>query len=111
MHLYELFKDFCHSGPKIITRAPDKRTGKVYSTIYFLTRSLPCFNELYNLFYVNGVKVVPQNIAELITPLGLAFWICDDGCFQKSHNIVILCTDSFPLEQVTLLIDVLNPRR
>jgi len=32
-YLYDLFKDFCPSGPTIQIHAPDKRTGKVYSAI------------------------------------------------------------------------------
>ena len=31
------------------------------------------------MFYVSNVKVVPNNIYELLTPRGLAFWIMDDG--------------------------------
>jgi len=78
-HLYEKFKELCPSGPKIQNPKPDTRTGKVYSVIYFRTSALPCFIELYNLFYHGGEKVVPLNIGELLTPLGLAYWICDDG--------------------------------
>lgn len=44
-HLYDLFKDYCSSEPKITDRQPDKRTGKVYTRIQFVTNSLPCFNE------------------------------------------------------------------
>lgn len=31
------------------------------------------------MFYVLNVKKVPENIYELLTPRGLAFWIMDDG--------------------------------
>lgn len=40
---------------------------------------LPCFNYLWELFYADNVKVVPQNIGELLTSSALAFWIMDDG--------------------------------
>jgi len=43
---------------------------------------LPCFNVFKNLFYNLNVKIVPQNIYELLTPRGLAFWIMDDGSRQ-----------------------------
>ena len=65
--------------PKITNRLPDKRTGKIYSRISFNTYSLPCFNEFYNLFYSEGKKVVPVNILELLSPLSVAYWLCDDG--------------------------------
>jgi len=69
-HLYKLYSSFCSMVPKTSSRAPDKRTGLIYSTIRFKTLSLPCFNEFYDLFYPNGQKVVPLNIADLLTPLG-----------------------------------------
>jgi hypothetical protein len=36
------------------------------------TRSLPCFTELLVLFYVNGVKVIPEDIYNLLSPVALA---------------------------------------
>lgn len=73
MHLYELFINFTTRPPVIANSSPDKRTGKVYRSLHFKTLSLPCFNELYELFYINGKKVVPLNIGELLTPLGLCY--------------------------------------
>ncbi len=67
-HLYDLFKSYCLSAPKTTNRLPDKRTGKIYTRVTFKTRSLPCFNELYDLFYPEGKKVIPSNIDELLTP-------------------------------------------
>lgn len=102
-HLYDLFKSYCQSVPKTSRRLPDKKTGNVYTRIQFLTYSLPCFTEFYNLFYVEGKKVVPVNIFDLLTPLGLAYWIADDGCFCKRDRRMILATNSFTLVEVNLL--------
>ncbi len=110
LHLYNLFQSYCPQGPIIKNPMPDKRTGKVYSTMYFNTYSLFCFNDLYNLFYPLGKKVIPLNIAELLTPLGLCYWICDDGCFDKTNRAVILCTESFTIEEVNLLASVLTDK-
>lgn len=107
-HLYNLFRSFCNMVPKTSTRAPDKRTGVSYGYKRFNTLSLPCFNEFYELFYVEGKKVVPQNIFDLLTPLGLAYWLADDGTFDKGNRSVRLCTHSFSLEEVNLLINVLE---
>jgi hypothetical protein len=46
----------------------------------------------------------------LVNPLSLAYWLCDDGSFSKSTHIVILCTESFTLEEVTLLANTLNTK-
>nr|QWC53690.1 LAGLIDADG homing endonuclease [Rhizoctonia solani] len=109
-HLYNLFQSFCTQAPKVNTRLPDKRTGEIYSNIYFNTYSLPCFKELYSLFYLEGKKVIPSNIADLLTPMGLAYWIADDGCWNKDCKYVVLCTDSFLLTEVELLISALNDK-
>jgi len=108
-HLFDLFQNFCSSVPKTCNPAVDGRTGKVYPFVYFKTYSLFCFTELYELFYTaSGKKLVPLNIGELLTPIGLAYWIADDGCFCKSSQRVILCTESFTLKEVNLLMEALN---
>jgi hypothetical protein len=43
LHLYELFKIYCPSGPNLRIGTPDKRTGKVYSATYFTPRSCSVF--------------------------------------------------------------------
>lgn len=40
---------------------------------------LPGFNEFRDKFYQLNVKIVPDNINELLTPIGLAFLLMDDG--------------------------------
>jgi hypothetical protein len=42
-HLYDLFQDYCNSGPKKQEHL-NKNTNKSSSTLYFQTYSLPCFN-------------------------------------------------------------------
>lgn len=106
LHLYELFKDFCNSSPKYLDLKSDKRTGKVYSRIRFRTYSLPCFNYYHELFYVNGIKIIPLNIGELLTPVGLAYWAMDDG--YKGSSGFTFCTDSYTLSEVQLLVKVLK---
>ncbi len=42
--LYELFKEYTLTSPKATNRKPDQRTGKIYNSLNFKTRMLPCFN-------------------------------------------------------------------
>jgi hypothetical protein len=107
-HLYELFKNYCSSAPKLKIEAADARTGKVYTAIYFNTYCLPCFKTIYNLFYLDRKKIIPSNIGELITPLGLAYWLCDDGGWDK--NSTRLHTNSYTLDEVNLLVQALNDK-
>lgn len=108
LHLYDLFKMYCSAEPKVNNHSPHKLTGKSYTSVKFETRSLPCFNELFELFYTTGGKIVPANIAELLTPLALCYWICDDGTFDKSRQAVKIHTEGFTFEEVKLLTKVLN---
>jgi LAGLIDADG DNA endonuclease family len=41
--------------------------------------SLPCLNIYREWFYPQGIKIVPTNIADHLTPLGLAHWFMQDG--------------------------------
>ena len=77
----------------------------------FRTISHPELTEIGKLFYRNRIKVVPKEIASLLTPLGLAVWFMDDG------NAVIrrgkLCgynlnTQSFAKEENELLAEVFS---
>jgi hypothetical protein len=72
-HLYDLFKGYCSSEPKISEQKPHSVTGKVYTRVRFNTNCLPCFNEMYYLFYPEGKKIIPLNIGELLTAQGLAY--------------------------------------
>lgn len=84
-HILELFKPYLSKDfnlkEKIFT---DKRTNKIYSSVNFATLTLPCFNHYKNLFYnSNNLKIVPNTIQNLLTPIGLAYWIMDDGSIQN----------------------------
>ena len=80
--LFEIFSQFCSTPPRSYTYL-DSRTFRNYSSLTLRTRSLPLFTEYYNLFYFYGVKVIPNNIGDLLTPLGLAHWIMQDGSYHK----------------------------
>ena len=66
---------------------------------------MPCLNEINLLFYPNGIKLVPYNIYELLTPVALAHLVMGDG--KKTPFGLILCTDSYSVEDVVKLMNVL----
>ena len=106
-YLYDLFEPFVGTEPKSTNRKPDKRTGLTYDSLIFKTLALPCFNEYHELFYPNGVKIIPNNISDYLTEVSLAFWIMDDGG-KTTHGDLLLHTNSYTLEEVELLVSVLN---
>lgn len=94
---------YCSSFPRYISRV---RWGVKNTTIVFTTRSLPCMEEFYNLFYLKGKKVIPENIYHLLTPEALAHLIMGDGSARLEGGLVI-CTDSFSMFEVVRIINVL----
>ena len=54
---------------------------------------------------MDGVKCVPKNIGEFLTPLALAIWIMDDG--GRVGKGLKFATNSFSYEDCLLLSNVL----
>nr|QBM09642.1 hypothetical protein [Dactylella sp.] len=107
-YLYNLFKPLVATPPAVIERKKDKRTGLAYKSIYFKTLSFPCLNEFHALFYNNNIKVIPSNLEDLLTPIGLAHFIMGDGYYDTVKQTIYLCTENYSLSEVNLLISVLN---
>ena len=82
--------------------------GNRHISLYFYSIALPALNEIYEMFYQGGRKVVPKNIAKFMDFGILAIWIMDDG-FRKGEGLR-LCTDSFSKEDVELLIEALKEK-
>ena len=73
-YVLSFFMPFCVNDYKpFACEVVNNRTKKIYSAISFTTMQLPCFNVFRELFYLSNVKVVPNNIYDLLTPRGLAF--------------------------------------
>jgi ubiquinol-cytochrome c reductase cytochrome b subunit len=90
--------------PKTTTRL--SKGGKIIKVIRFHTRTYTSFNWIHDLWYSNGIKLVPKNIANYLTPLALAIWIMDNG--TKSSKGLKLSTNSFTFQDCQLLSQVLH---
>lgn len=101
-YTFFILSHYCNSLPSYRTRT---RLGKNLNSYVFSTRGLPCFTELYSLFYENKVKRVPENIYELLTPVALLHFVIGDGSWQRSG--LIICTDSYTIQDVVRLVNVL----
>ena len=107
LHLYEIFQKYV-SSPPTVTSIVDKNSGKIRYNLSFATLALPCFNELYEKFYVDGKKLVPNDISDLLSEVSLAYWIMDDGTFTGSG--LKLSTDAFSDRDLDLLIKALDKK-
>ena len=89
----------------------DKSSGQEFEAFQFATFNLPYFTELHHQWnpVVDGkrVKVLPSNIASLITPRALAHWLSGDGSYCKSTGRITISTDSFTAVEVDTLRSVL----
>jgi len=105
--VFDIFKPYCTQNLKSYYKFwEDKKTKQIYESLSFATMALPCFNKYREIFYLNNTKVVPSNIFNLLTNIGLAYWIMDDG--SKHGKGLHLNVYAFSIEDVNRLIDTLK---
>lgn len=110
----DIYGKYSISNVKPYSRVLDS-SDKVIVQYRFSTKSLPVFTELHNIWYKYNtitnkfVKIVPLNIIEIFTEISLAYWIMDDGYFDKygRAQTIILCTENFTKQECELLQKVL----
>ncbi len=81
------------SGPKKVIRF-EKRDNRVTKSYRFWTRQY--FRKWREIFYRDNCKIYPKDLTKWITPLSIAIWHMDDGCYSKGN--CIFSTESFDLE-------------
>jgi len=107
--VFDLFASFMTPETKlsgIVVKPIKSYKGESYTKVTLNTMGLPCFNYLHSIFYVGGVKCVPEDIINLLTPCGLAHWIMGDG--SKQGHGVHLSVYAFSSLDVALLIAALT---
>lgn len=89
----------------------DKRSGNLIHSSWFLTKSIIELNSYYANWYLNKIKIVPNNL-QLNSEI-MAIWLCDDGNISirgKYRFEIRLFTNSFTKDEVLFLIDLLQNR-
>lgn len=102
---WDVFIHLIHYVASMPSGGKQMLNGKAYYNTTLNTRSYPVFLFLYDLFYLNGVKIVSPEIFHFFTPVSLAYWIMSDGV--SSRYGLTLCTDSFTIQKIVLLINIL----
>lgn len=105
LFVFNILSHYCSSYPYLVS---SKRDNVRSYGLEFFTRSLPCFTKIYFLFYKDSIKVIPENIYDLLTPPALSHWVMGDGV-ARPYGLQ-LCTDSFSLVGVVRLMNVLIVR-
>ena len=114
--MYFILENYITPGSPGFSQFFDKRYEQTYSSLLLLTNAVS--KDILNLDYLKdlfykwdvdkqkSIKIIPHNIADLLSPIALAFWICDDGHFY--HNGVFLNTQSFGEDGVKFLMEALK---
>ena len=77
-------------------------SDKKYQTYHLYTSSSPELTEYYNKYYPAGVKILADSL-ELLEPLGLSIWFCDDGCLRQGTHETELATENYSFAENTLI--------
>lgn len=97
--------------PSLIVKSDSRIENRFNYKVSLFT--FTSFNWIYDSFYrtANGktIKIVPNYIADYLTPLGLAHWIMQDGSYQKGQG-VYLATNSFTYEECQFLANILTKK-
>lgn len=95
---------YCKPEFSTITKSLGKK-GKLYKIMRFWTCIFADFSWVYDMWYINNIKTIPNCIGEYLTPSALAIFIMDSGV--KTHEGLSF-TRSFTFTECELLLKVLD---
>jgi len=108
--LYSFFftKGYCSNlePRKSTIRLKHKGIESIHYRYEFNTFTFRSFNWIHEMFYHKGKKVIKPLIENYMTPLCLAIWISDDGCWAKPG--VRIATNCFSYSEIELLVKILK---
>lgn len=80
--------------------------GRQFYSVLMLTKFHRNFKVIYDWFYdSNGVKHLPDNFADMITPLALAVWYMDDGSMHGTKPTLPSCFSRDDVERACRVIE------
>lgn len=85
-----------------------KNDGYGLKKLRYQSRALENLTEIYNLIAKKGKKVVRRKWLNMMSPLSLAVWWCDDGSLISDTRTGVFCTDGFSRSEVVLLDEYLK---
>lgn len=104
----QILDNYFQSKPQYLERNNIK-FGNSYQYIRAQSYSGSEFGKLLKLFYLNGVKVIPKEILNLLKdPLSLAIWFMDDGYFYPRDKIAYIYLPKYDSDSVNNILTVLK---
>lgn len=112
----ELLKEFITTSVTSLLVHATPGGPKSHTSFRLKTLALPVFHYYRDLFYklnpVTGkfVKIVPENILELLTPIVLAHLVMGDGNYQSDRKTIRIYTNGFTYEDVDRLAKAIHTK-
>ena len=86
---------------KYIRRLKVGEIKKEYYGYEFNTYTFRSFDWIHDMFYKKGKKVINEKIFNYFSPLSLAIWIMDDGCW--TGNGLRIATNSYSYQELEMI--------
>ncbi len=84
------FPEFFQGKPTVLSRY-NSVYGKTYRYIRWQSYASHEIGAYQKLFYLNGVKIIPENFSQLfVDPFSLAIWYMDDGYLYHRDKMAYL---------------------
>lgn len=103
--VYNTLSVYCSGLPFL---GKSQLRGKSHISISFQTRMLKSLNFIYNLYHTkdSNDKIIRPELVHYLDIVALAHWIMGDGA--KRNKGIILCTDSYSIQDIVLLMNILK---
>lgn len=102
-YVFNLLSGYCLSYPRLVKTRINR---KDFFGVEIITRALPCFTVLRDIFYRGRIKIIPENLFDLLTYEGLAHIIMGDGAFKFKG--ITLNMQSYSIKELILFMNVLK---
>uniref|UniRef100_UPI0028E0A07B hypothetical protein n=1 Tax=Perenniporia fraxinea TaxID=1350006 RepID=UPI0028E0A07B len=102
-YVFNILSPYCISYPRSVKTRINRRD---FYGVEIFTRALPCFTALRDIFYKNRIKIIPENLYDLLTYEGLAHIIMGDGSFKFKG--ILLNLQAFSVKELILFMNVLK---
>ena len=105
---YGQLKNLVLREPRKIKVWYDPKRDRTHYSWYFHTKTTEELGRLYQLFYKDGRKILPEDIFNFLDPRGLAVWFMDDGSNTKESYT--LSTHCFSISEQEHIKDFLKEK-
>lgn len=105
---YQILGNFFRSKPITLERK-NPVFGKTYQYIRAQSYSGSEFGKFHSLFYQDKLKVIPEQITNLLkNPLSLAVWFMDDGYYYPRDKMAYIYLPKYDQISINNLLSALN---